>query len=62
MSKWMTIEEYHVSFAVTKASVNSKQALRALSSRSFLNRLRTSIRSAVGRYPSLRSIRVTVSR
>jgi len=62
MSKWSTIEEYHVSFAVTRASANSKQVLRALTSRSFVNCLRASIRSAVGKYPSLHSIRVTVSR
>jgi len=62
MSKWMTIEEYHFSFAVAKTSTNSRHVLRALTSRAFLNRLRKSIRSAVERYPSLRSIRVTVSR
>ena len=62
MAKWVTIEEVHISFEVPKESANSKQVLRVLTSRSFLNRLRTSIREAVERYPSLRSIRVVVSR
>ena len=62
MSKWLTVEQVHVSFEVRKASVTSKQVLRVLTSRSFLNRFRTSIREAADRYPSLRYVRVVVSR
>lgn len=62
MSKWLLIEEYHVSFELSKTSPDSAKIRRTLASRSFMSRLRKTIREAAERYPSLRSTRVILSR
>lgn len=62
MPEWLKLEEFHISFEIAKNAGNSRQVLRVLSSRSFHNRLRTSIREAADRYSSLRTIRIIVSR
>lgn len=64
MAKTLLLEEFHVSFYVTRGLTDAeyRTARRALNARSFRDDLRRQLKSIVGASPALRNVTFGLSR